>query len=341
MTMDTRTLSSCRPGCVPKLSCLLVALLALGVAACTDIESEPDDLPVGGLPVEPVRGSATQFEPRSFIDPFVPRPGQVRPFLPPTPDFCPALVPGVNRFDLPGIGSRDVELFFDPTVASRVRGAPLILFQHDIDATPLQVRAALSPNIVDQIRAGGGVIAAPFPGPSVGPFPGSPPLTDDDLALTDALVACLFNQLGLDPFRISALGVGVGGLRTAALAAERSNFIANAGVFGGGFLPGAPRPFVSFPDNPQPTMIFHGGPNDVLDSLSFFDAAELWFEDQTLLGRFSAICNTAQGRVIPTGVQDELFDFFLAHPFGTDPSPFLNQPRSALPAFCNVSRVAP
>lgn len=332
-----------KPDARQMLAATTLAAFLLCLAGCSDIEPEAVNTPPGGFPATtPGSGKALKGSQNgSFAEPFVPSSSQLRPVLPSRPTLCPQLEPGRNRFEVAALGPREAELFFDSIAARTVRGAPVIIFWHDRGATPQQVQAALGPDLIDQIAAQGGVVVAPFPGPPLAararPWTRlAAPFSDDDLLLTDTLVGCLRDELGIDPFRIHTLGFGDGAIQSAILAAERASFIASSAVFSGGLDRSLFDPTDARPGLPQPSLVFYGGDEDRVDGTDFGGAARLWWEDQMLRGRFSAICNHERGHVLPDDVQSVLLAFFLTHPYGLAPSPWARQPPSNLPAFCEL-----
>ena len=190
---------------------------------------------------------------------------------------------------------------------------------------------------VDAILASGGVIAAPYKADDVGEYPwfavsNSP--RQDDMLVGDEIVACAIEQLGIDPRRIHATGMSAGGLQTVAYSMARSRYIASSASFSGGEY--VELPFED-PDNHFAAMIIHGGDNDLFGGFVNFKALSMvWYNQLIDNGNFAFVCDHGGGHTIPAGYGDDVANFFFAHPFGTEPSPYAEGLPENIPSACSL-----
>jgi len=190
--------------------------------------------------------------------------------------------------------------------------------------------------IANQIKAAGGIIAAPYHDPAAGQFPwflvmGS---RTDDLLVADEVLACAIEKLGMDTSRIYTLGMSAGGLHTAQMSFRRSNYIAGAVTYSGGISYGNPPN--KDPSNKFAAMIFHGGPSDVV-GISFQQASNTYKTKLVNGGHFAFICNHGNGHNIPYAATGSVWQFFQDHPWGTDPSPYESGLPSGFPSYCELN----
>jgi predicted esterase len=255
------------------------------------------------------------------------------PTMLPTPTgTCPELVDGDVTFSPAGIEPRDVRLWMSDAAATM--DGPLVFHWHGTGSQPLEAQYGLGAKYIDQVVAQGGIIAAPHHDPAAGQFPwflvaGT---QEDDLLLADEVLACAIEQLGVDTRRIHTIGMSAGGLQTAQFSVRRSGYIASAVPYSGGFI--GPIPADQDPSNPLAAMIFHGGESDVV-IVGFQEASERYRDALQAADRFAFICDHGMGHTIPQGAaQASVWQFFLDHPYGTQPSPYAAGLPAGFPEYC-------
>ena len=255
------------------------------------------------------------------------------PTMLPTPTgTCPELVSGDVMFAPAGIEPRAVRLWISDAAAAM--DGPIVFYWHGTGSQPLEAQYGLGADYIDQVVAQGGIIAAPHHDPAAGDFPWFLVLgtQEDDIILADEVLACAIEQVGVDVRRIHTAGMSAGGLQTSQFSYRRSGYVASAVPYSGGFV--GPTPVDQDPSNPLAAMIFHGGESDVV-VVSFQEASERYLQALEDAGRFGFICNHGMGHTIPQGAaQASVWNFFQAHPFGTQPSPYAAGLPADFPDYC-------
>jgi predicted esterase len=126
--------------------------------------------------------------------------------------------------------------------------------------------------------------------------------------------------------------MSAGGLQTAQMSWRRSNYIASAVTYSGGFF-SEPPPDQN-PANPLSAMIFHGGAEDIV-IISFQTASEVYLQALRDAGRFGFLCDHGGGHTIPQGAaQASVWEFFADHPYGTAPSAYEAGLPDGFPDYC-------
>jgi hypothetical protein len=251
----------------------------------------------------------------------------------PTPtSACPTLTTGNVQLSPANIDPRTVKVWA-PTQPSA--GGALVIYWHAYTSNPDEALLGLSPTIIDEITAEGGVVVAPYPAADVGQFPwfavnGSP--RQDDMILADEIVACAVQELDIDPRRIHSVGMSAGGMQTSYFAMARSRYIASVSTYSGGVI-GAPA--FEDPSNRFAAMIFHGGDSDVFGGAVNFKTLSLaWLNQLHGNGNFAFVCDHGNGHTLPPSPGPSVWAFFQAHPFGTEPSPYQAGLPASLPSYC-------
>ena len=265
-----------------------------------------------------------------------PEPPPVPTELPSVNGPCPDFVTGDVEFAPAGTETRTVKLWVgDQPQPLEQPGGMLVIYWHAFGSQPAEAAYTLSQVVIDAITAAGGVVAAPYPGSEVGQFPWyyvNGDDRDDDMLLADEIVACAIAEVGVDPRRIHATGMSAGGLQTTAMAMRRSRYVASVTTFSGGVL--AALDFED-PSNHFAAMILHGGANDVFGGVVQFDQLSTqWFNQLRGNGNFAFMCDHGMGHNIPAGFGPDVANFFYAHPFGTEPSPYAAGLPTELPDYC-------
>ena len=255
------------------------------------------------------------------------------PSMLPTPTGeCPELVDGDVTFSPAGIEPRAVRIWMSEE--AQTQDGPLVIYWHGTGSQPLEAQYGLGTQYIEQVLAQGGIVAAPAHDPAAGQFPwflvlGS---EEDDILLADEIVGCAIERVGIDVRRIHTIGMSAGGLQTSQYSIRRSGYIASSVPYSGGLIGGPPPD--QDPSNPLASMIFHGGPDDIV-VISFQQASENYLSTLQAAGRFGFICDHGMGHTIPQGnAQAAVWQFFYDHPYGTSPSPYEAGLPDGFPDYC-------
>jgi hypothetical protein len=263
-----------------------------------------------------------------------PPPPPVPENLPTPTGACPSFTTGNVAFSPSATAERTVKLWVGDNPQP---GGMLVIYWHAYGSDPIEAEYNLSGPVIDAILDQGGVVAAPYAADDVGEFPwfvvnNSP--RPDDMLLGDEIVACALEQVGIDPRRIHSTGMSAGGLQTVAFTMARSRYMASVASFSGGAY--TELPFED-PDNHFAAMIIHGGDNDLFGGVVNFKTLSVaWFNQLTDNGNFAFICDHGGGHTLPTGYGGSVANFFYAHPFGTEPSPYVGGLPTGFPADCGL-----
>lgn len=253
----------------------------------------------------------------------------------PTPTGpCPSFATGDVSVSPATIPPRSVKLWVGDNPQP---GGMLVIYWHAYGSAPDEAAYTLSLPVIEAILANGGVVAAPYKADDVGQYPWfSVSLSDrpDDMLVGDEIVACAVQELGIDPRRIHVTGMSAGGIQTTAYSMARSRYVASAATFSGGQY--TEQPFED-PDNRFAAMIIHGGANDLFGGVVNFEMlSTLWYNQLRENGNFAFMCDHGGGHTIPAGWGPDVANFFFAHPFGTDPSPYTDGLPTDFPAACSL-----
>ena len=235
---------------------------------------------------------------------------------------CPAFQNGTVTFN-PAAGPRTVRLYLDPTALSK-HGA-LVLYWYSTYGSPAQATQALGASL-QTIVSRGGVIAAPVDN-GTGQFPWLDNVAGHML-LADEIVGCAATA-GIDTAHIHALGFSAGALMTTQLAFGRSSYVASVATYSGG-ITGTGAPAYQDPTNHFAALILTGGTSDNVYNTDFHQAS---LQLQTKLkadGHSALYCDHGGGHSIPAAYTAAVGQFFLDHPFGTNPSPYVGALPGAL-----------
>jgi hypothetical protein len=244
--------------------------------------------------------------------------GTASPADVPTPKgACPDFVNGDVTFN-PG-PARTATITMN---ASSSASGPLIVYWHSTNNDATEAMRALNSSAV---AAAGGIIVAPhdpnYPGD---PFPWLNHFDDHD-ALFDEIYACAVQKKKVHPGRVHSLGFSAGGLMTTHLSLARSKYLASVAAYSGG-----ETGIMMFQemDNKFATMIITGGAaKDTYDTgttvVNFHTMSQTWQTTLKNAGHFAMLCDHGGGHVLPNdAVKDGIVQFFVDHPYGTNPSPY-------------------
>jgi hypothetical protein len=241
----------------------------------------------------------------------------LEPVIPPVTGDCPKFLDGTISF----MGLDGIRIAAG-TPPSEVR-APMLFYWHGTGSTSDEYMNMAAPVAAGIIQAGGVIVS--FRGTTGGDlYSGTSIFGVGDLTLTDQLVACAVRDAHIDPRRIYTTGCSAGGLFSTAMAALRSSYIAAASPNSGGFTVEPP-----FQNAHTPALMTVHEPMGInagiLDFASTSAAADKAFK---VRGGFVIDCNTGAGTCGGAGLAGDVWNFFVAHPFGVDPEPW----SAALPA---------
>ncbi len=276
------------------------------VFACTVVASSFSLLAMGALAIAPV--PTLLVTSRRLASP---PPELVGPVIPKPTGRCPLFVNGRATFAPLGITPRRVQLY-----TGKRGGGPLVLYFHGMGGRPEEAVSGLGRRVIKQITDQGGVVAAPTHDTLSAPYPWYLVSTkrEDDLILTDEIVACAHKNKQIDPEHIHALGMSAGGLQATQLAPRRSNYIASIAAYSGGLVSKDLTPPFQAAANKFPALLFHGGPSDEY-ILNFERTTKDYASLLRKKGHESVVCNHKRGHVIPRGGGAVVYRFFLDHPF--------------------------
>jgi hypothetical protein len=246
------------------------------------------------------------------------------PTLPPAPPDCPEFHEGMTTLMSSG-AARQFQIYIDDAAAAAMNG-PIVFYWYGTGGVPAQAVQGLTADGIARIKAAGGVVIAPVH-VNTGLFPWIQGMTGADYQLADDIIGCAQEKVGIDARHIHSLGFSAGALFTAQLSFARSNYLASVATYSGG----GDGEFAD-PSNLFAAMIFYGGPNDML-VLSFQDQSKTYYDKLTMAGHFAFECNHGGGHSIPMA-GGSVVQFFMDHPYGTDPSPYANGLPAGFPSYC-------
>jgi predicted esterase len=299
-------------------------------SGCDDSLSDagPDratDAGAAGMPAQADAGSALSPDPKYFV-----------PATGPCPDFK----NGYVMFTPDGVARR-VLLYISDTKTT-LHG-PLLFSWHSTLPRPEDATSWIGNDVIEAIKAQGGLVAAPTTGTpnTTRPWDNTPmgaTGTDNDQRLMDEIVACAIQKVGIDVRRIHAIGMSAGGLKTATVSLRRSGYLASVVVYSGGLVKGDVPPDQD-PDNKFAAMILYGGPSDIspVDGINYTDASRNYLDMLKAQGRFAFLCNHGGGHSVPQDSQASAWRFMQDHPFGTSPSPYAKQLPAGFLRYCTLS----
>jgi len=221
-------------------------------------------------------------------------------------ETCPELEAGVTS-DFPSGGmDRLVELVL-PVDYDAAESYPLLFAFHGFGGDPASLldTAGLRA-FADEL---GIIIAAPL-GLDTGNGPlwnvTAAPDVNEDIALYDDLLTCISEAYAVDLDRVYATGMSYGGLMTAAVLSERSETIAAAAPFSGGFIRDLSGEAV-----PRPTIVSWGGEDDEAFDQDFDRFARSMIDDLVEINALVVSCDHGEGHTIRASYWPWALDFLL------------------------------
>ena len=293
-------------------------------------------------------GSDGTQSPQTPKTPALPQPAAQ--FVPKPTGTCPGFADGAGctsdatslicTFSPATIVPRPVRIWIGD--AARQKHGPLVTFWHGLTRNAGDAAlafAGLGPDVVNDIVAKGGIVAAPERSEkrmstSLTELPwlvalgaGDP----DDLLVMDEVVACAHQEVGIDLRHIHTTGMSAGGLHTGAVAPRRSGYLASVVAYSGGQIEATLAE--QDPSNKYAAMLFHGGPNDMV-VLNFRDLQTTYQARLREQGHFAVLCDHGQNHTIPADAALAGWEFMQAHPYGVAPEPWAAGLPTTIPAYC-------
>ncbi len=210
---------------------------------------------------------------------------------------------------------------------------PVLFYWHGTGSTPGEAEFMLGDAFQDILGEGGLIVS---PGGSLGTEQdtGFGTWFTGDFAVSDEILACAVEQLGIDTHRIYAAGCSAGGLQAGAMAYERSGYLAGAIPNSGGTVqPHA----LQDPGHVTPVMAAHGSLENDVVIVRFAETSQKLTDDLVSHGGFAVICNHGGGHCAsPPALKNAQWQFLKDHPFGATPEPYAAGLPADFPAYCEI-----
>jgi dienelactone hydrolase len=247
------------------------------------------------------------------------------PVIPEVAGECPEFTDGTITFM--GLGGISMSAGSKPASPT----APMVFYWHGTGSFSGEY-ATMAAAVASGVAAEGGVLIS-FQGSTGGDLlSGTSVFGEGDFALTDQLVACAVKNHNVDPRRIFTTGCSAGGLFSAAMAAMRSNYVAAAAPNSGGTT--VPVQFQGAYTPPLMTVHGAAGADVVIVDFSMTSAsADMLFKQH---GGFVINCDHGGGHCGGGGLAGDMWEFFKAHPYGTNPSPWKDALPSGFSGDCKI-----
>jgi predicted esterase len=259
-------------------------------------------------------------------------PGINTPDIPEVNDACPDFQDGPVTFSPVGIPPRQVFLWIGST-----GGGPLVFWWHGAGGLARNAPDGLGTEVISEITAQGGVVASIESDPSLSFGEWYLNTTDrqDDLIVADLVVACAVQQRHIDVYRIHVVGFSAGGKQAAQMAIRRSGYVASVVLYSGGLFPHQLNPYPPYedPGNRFPSLVFWGGPSDVVIADNT-KAADDYYDFLSRNGNFTVMCDHNGGHIIPPEGPAAAWRFFQDHPWDISPEPYQTEMPSEIPDYC-------
>ncbi len=292
---------------------------------------QPAPAPPGNTDSEDAPESTSTLTPAPVDSPISDTPppstaqGSSQPIIPEVSGECPQWSSGVISFM--GLGGIRIE------AGSKAAGptAPMVFYWHGTQSTSDEYDRMASA-VKDGVLREDGVIVS-FQDTTGGDLlSGTAVFGESDMALVDQLAACAVRDHNIDPNRIFTTGCSAGGLFATALAVLRSNYIAAAAPNSGGLiLPSAFQgAFV------PALMTMHGEPGRDVVIVDFSDTSRTADDQFKSSGGFVINCDHGGGHCGAGGLAPDVWEFFLAHPYGATPSPWSSSLPSGFNSSCDI-----
>ena len=176
------------------------------------------------------------------------------------------------------------------------------------------------------------------------------PDTNPDVMFFDAMLACIDETYGVDEDRIYTVGFSTGAIMSNLLAVVRNDVIAASVSYSGSYFSDPAQEkclameCTAWPPVDTafkfPTIVTEGGTTDFFDilgilTLDFHADALATLDYLGAMGHEIIYCPHTEGHVVPSSVKAAQFArFFLDHPKGTRPSPYVSGLPGVFPGVC-------
>jgi predicted esterase len=261
-------------------------------------------------------------------------------FLPAASGPCPDFKDGYVMFAPDGMQRR--VLLYMSDAATKLDG-PLIFSWHSTLPNPEDATSWLGRSVIEEIKAQGGIVAAPATGypNETRPWDNTPmgaQGVDGDQRLMDEIVACAQEKVGIDLHRIHATGMSAGGLKGAQVSLRRSGYLASVVVYSGGLTEGDMPPDQD-PNNKVAAMILYGGASDIspVDGINYTDASSRYRDRMRSKGALAFLCNHGGGHSVPQDSQASAWRFMQDHPYGVTPEPYAQALPDGFLRYCSLT----
>jgi hypothetical protein len=262
-------------------------------------------LPVAGTgPAVPVAGSSAMPMMPVMLGPNM-------PVIPAVAADCPKFIDSTITYM--GLGGIQIVAGAKPAGPT----APMVFYWHGTGSFAGEF-AAMATAVQQGVVSEGGVLVS-FQDTTGGDLlSGTAIFGAGDFKITDQLLACAVRDQNIDPRRVFATGCSAGGLFSAAMAAERSTYIAAAAPNSGGWT--VP---VAFQNKYTPAlMTVHGAAGVDVVVIDFSSASATADQAFKAAGGFVINCDHGGGHCGGAGLAPDIWKFFKAHPYGVDPKPW-------------------
>lgn len=252
------------------------------------------------------------------------------PTLPTAKGTCPEFKEGSVLF-----AGSSVRLWVGNDGVSKL--GPLLFYWYATNSNVDEVTRALGADVIADIKARGGMIAALEATTKQGTNTGNGVWYTGDFAIADEVLACAIAKgVGIDTKHIHASGFSAGGLQTSWMAYARSNYMASVAPYSGGLSGTRATMAPEDATNVVPAMVIHGRQGSDWYILDFAVTSKSMITDIQGKGGFALDCNHDGGHVQPTNLGASVLRFMLDHGYRTKPSPYVTAIPSGFPSYCKV-----
>ena len=232
---------------------------------------------------------------------------------------CPTFATGDVTFHPKG-GDRKVAM----TLGDPSKKGPLVFYWYATGSSPTEAQYGLP---MTSVKAAGSIVVAPYDVSGAGQFPWLSNVAQHE-DLFDEVLGCAVQNNAIDTNHIHTIGFSAGALMATQLSYARSKYLASVATYSGG----APGTFEEN-NNKFAAMIMTGGTTDVVVQ-NFLQSSTDWQTTLKAAGHFAMLCNHGGGHTIPTKLVPGVWQFFLDHPYGTNPSPYAGHIPSTIAPPC-------
>ncbi len=251
---------------------------------------------------------------------------------------CPALLPGENT--MTSAERSRTYIVQLPKDVSDVTGLPVIFLYHGVGGEPgsmiddsfLTAEQQKTPFILiaprsERAASGKAVLKTDW-------YYGSPLFKNDnpDLVFFDDLLKCAGAQYKFDTKRIYVTGMSGGGLMSTFLGIHKSDVVAAATPFSGGYLHAWPTK-----SGNVPFVVSWGGVDDFAYEQNFDKMAKSLIESLKGSGHVVVACNHGTKHEWPKEGGAYAAKFLLAHKLG-EASPFVSSLGDSWPSYCSLQK---